>query len=68
MKNLTSKEELLNFLSSSKKVYCIVAENELPSLGLEGSVVYKVKDFQGTGRHGVKLILLSNKSGRESNK
>lgn len=60
VKDLSSREELLNFFSSSERVYCLTAEEVLPSLGSEANV-YKVKEFQRPGKYGGKLLLLSNR-------
>ncbi|HHT9139359.1 MAG TPA: ArnT family glycosyltransferase [Candidatus Tripitaka californicus] len=65
VKELSSREGLLNFFSSSERVYCLTDEEALPSLGSEADVnktnVYKVKEFQRPGKYGGKLLLLSNR-------
>jgi hypothetical protein len=60
IKDVSSREALLNLFSGTKRVYCLVAEGDLPSSGLE-SDAFKVKEFQRPGRQGGRLLLLSNR-------
>ncbi len=61
IKDLPSREALSNFFYSKERVYCLITDEDLTSLGPEAHVYYKVKEWQRPGRHGGKLLLLSNR-------
>lgn len=65
IKDFSSREALANFLSSREKVYCLVAEKDVPNSGLE-TYGYRVKEFSSPDRHEGKLILFSNNPLKEA--
>ncbi len=65
IQEISSQEALIGFLSSKERVYCLIVEKKLSTLEPEVQA-YKIKEFPRPGRHGDKLLLLSNKPDKEA--
>lgn len=61
-RDIQSEEELISFLSSREKVYCLLREDDYNSLNPRvGLPLFEVEKLRGTHKKAKRLLLISNK-------
>lgn len=62
---LSSQDELIAFLSSNKRVYCLIHERDYQALASVANLnIYRVEKLRGPKRSMRNLLLISNKPGK----